>query len=893
MTALLAVIQWAGCILVNVAAIVAIWWLGAISVFAKLWIAGLLGAAGALAVVPTLKARNDQNATGDRRWIWCQAVCILLWLLGAYVQTTELPRGLWGFVASGVAEIADEFADGNSRSTLSLVPEQTRLTLAWHCMLAAAFAVAALSFRSQRSRTMLLVVLTVNVFLICCWGIVQRSTGTSNPLPGVTNHVLGSNPFASFIYKNSGGAAVVMGIAALSGLLAWRAQWLSVHRSMSSGTGYSRSRHEPRSYNSSGTRGIAGRWSRTTLDNCLSIVTDPLMVLLGFGLALSLTGLASSLSRGAWIGLACGASIFIASFVWRHRGQSVSMIFVVLSILMALGLVVLFNNQQQVMVRVDMLDQEVIRRDDRWHHWQAATQAAAAYLPAGSGLGTYGYASLPFQNNTYDGWYKQAHNQYLETLVESGLLGLLLVTLFLTATGARVFQLLRSPRNSEAFVWGGVLCIAVVAISVQSMVDFVITTPANGLTFAVLLGAAVNVPVRAARSASSGSSQPAFGAKGLRGFRPSMRVGLASVLVGLVWLHGWSALAAARQSELALENTLLPPSAVVPTIESCDENILRLRSQTEATAGSAEVHVRLADWYTLKYRSELLQSYCAQSGQPPTLELWHATNLTRLFAQLQDLPSEEQGKARLALLTTPTLAESADSIRSELLRAQSANPMLPRVQLALAEQAPLAGVDYVPYLQHAYRLSGTSSELLYACGLLASLGGDIKTMKLCWSRALEMNPRRLPEITRLSLRWQDSLEIVKELYPASPAVLFAAYKRPDLPLSPEAREQSLERAEELLRTEADQLGMTEVERLQWLAKGAELKENWPLAISYYKKLIALEPRTAAIRFQYAQVLIHAGDFRTAWTQVHTGIAIDPSNEWAGRLLEQIERPRQL
>ncbi len=888
------IVTWLSLVALSTSVVLATWWFGAVSPAAKLWVAGLVSFAVALAAVVRLSHRSAATSDSDTRLWRLQAFLIVGWLGWAAFQTLPLPAGLLAWIAPGGSAMAADFAD-QPQHVLSLVPELTWQTLAWHLVLASAFAAAAGCCVTRRVRLVLLMVLALNMVLLCCWGIVQRSSGTSDLLPGVANTVAGSNPFGSFIYKNSGGAAVVLGIAALAGLLITRVARVFDRRPSGETHSDQSSSYSDDHFAGQGGMSAVLRILRKSWEHGLVLIADPLVVLLGFGLALALAGLASSLSRGAWIGLACGTLLLAGSFAFRNRGQAASLVFVAGTLVVAIALVMFFNTQQQVLVRVDMLDQEVIRRDDRWNHWREGWQAAKAYLPLGAGLGTYGYSSLPFQHNTYDGWYKQAHNQYLETLEESGLPGLLLVVLFMLVTARRIVHLLRSPPNSEAFMWSGVLCLAMVSVAVQAMVDFVITTPANALLLAVLLGASVNVPLvsRSGRRTTERlpeqprTAQLTLSSSWWNKLRPTWGYTAAFAATCLAVMILWGA----SDVQRALARTELPPANVAPTLASCQQNIDVLQSLPPAVGRSAEIHRRSAAWHLLQFRSELLLNYCQPTGQAPSVELWNGTNTTQLFGAILAQPTDQQAAARALLVDSPTAATAIEQSFAQLKLAARSNPFVSQVQLALTEQAPLADVDYAPYLKRAARLSSVSSNLLFSSGLLASLAGDVPLMNQLWSQALQMNPRRLVEITSLSLRWQDAEQIVQQLYPASPAVLCSAYHRSDLPLSAAAREQSLERVEELLRADAAELNISEIERLQWLAKAAELKRDWRLAIDYYERLVALNPRAAPIRFQYAQALLNSGDRRGAWTQANTGATLAPADPRSSQLFNQIQQTK--
>lgn len=115
--------------------------------------------------------------------------------------------------------------------------------------------------------------------------------------------------------------------------------------------------------------------------------------------------------------------------------------------------------------------------------WQQSWSLAAANLPAGSGLGSfvpvYHLSEDPLERpSTY---VNHAHNDYLEWLLETGVIGLLLLAGFLTWFALRSWSAWRDPAASPARA----ASIAIVALLVHSAVDYPIRTAAIAVLFAL------------------------------------------------------------------------------------------------------------------------------------------------------------------------------------------------------------------------------------------------------------------------------------------------------------------------------------------------------------------------------------------------------------------------
>lgn len=123
---------------------------------------------------------------------------------------------------------------------------------------------------------------------------------------------------------------------------------------------------------------------------------------------------------------------------------------------------------------------------DRAHIWAVTMHVIANHFPLGAGLGAYGVAYTPY--DTYSGLERveQAHNDYLQVLADSGLVGALIGIAFLGI----VYKTGKSSSNTKNTYRRGVAIGAfagVFAILVHSVFDFVLHTTAISLLFLTLL----------------------------------------------------------------------------------------------------------------------------------------------------------------------------------------------------------------------------------------------------------------------------------------------------------------------------------------------------------------------------------------------------------------------
>jgi O-antigen ligase len=115
-------------------------------------------------------------------------------------------------------------------------------------------------------------------------------------------------------------------------------------------------------------------------------------------------------------------------------------------------------------------------------------KVAGDYFPFGSGIGTFAPVyRLREDVQTLDltAYVNHAHDDYLETLIEAGLLGIVLVVMFLIWFGRNCWRAVRQePRDPIALAGG----IAAATVLLHSVVDYPLRTSALSVLFAVSLG---------------------------------------------------------------------------------------------------------------------------------------------------------------------------------------------------------------------------------------------------------------------------------------------------------------------------------------------------------------------------------------------------------------------
>jgi len=136
--------------------------------------------------------------------------------------------------------------------------------------------------------------------------------------------------------------------------------------------------------------------------------------------------------------------------------------------------------------------------------WRDTREIIRDFPLAGTGLNTFGTATVVYQTGARDVTFQEAHSDYLQLLAEGGiLLGLpaaIAIVLFIRAVRRR-FREDAGNRSTYWIRFGAVS--GLLAIALQSLVEFSLQMPGNAVLCVVLVAVSMHeAPVRAERSAA-------------------------------------------------------------------------------------------------------------------------------------------------------------------------------------------------------------------------------------------------------------------------------------------------------------------------------------------------------------------------------------------------------
>jgi O-antigen ligase len=608
-----------------------------------------------------------------------------------------------------------------------------------------------------------------------------------------------------------------------------------------------------------------------------SLLQNPRVLWIGVSLALILSGLVFSLSRGGLLALLGGGLVALLVKLSR-RPQFPRLATALLVVGLGLGLVAWFGFHY-VEERLATLWKGGALAESRLPLWSRSLPLVRDFPLLGTGYGTYQYVEPLHRAGSLDAElvYEHAHNEYLEALVEGGVLRL---ALSLLAIGL-VYRLgLRAVRRHEGrpaagLVIGGLF--AFTTLVIHSVGDFGLHLPAVALLAAVLCAYLCGL-------GSSGEPDPYT--LRLGGLGPVLGAAVA-VAVGWVLLgEGWKDDRVQRLRLAALRLGEHPPDAAA-------------RERKVALLAAA---ARLApDYARLQY--ELGQAHYAwYEGVGEGLD-----EMARVGDATQTALAGTPG-AFAAPVAAPALAAGwalREQVRGgaegrlfrdqwvpavrHFLKARDLCPLLGKPQIRLAGNCDrLARADRPgAYLDRAKMVLTSDPEVWFRFGTQEFVEGRREQAWDSWRRSLELSDQYLPKILAASAPYLDGAALLDRLLPDQPDALLAAMAQ--LYPTPEAAEQRKPFLEKALALLDRQGGLLTAE--QYYQRGLILRElgQPTAALAAYRAALFQKPRQVGWRMELARLLIQEKQLREAQRELRTVLAQEPGNGDARKLLELVER----
>jgi O-antigen ligase len=383
--------------------------------------------------------------SGELHWrapIWVRCLPLLAVAL-PILQLLPIPEAIWS-LGQARAELGRQLdvAGVNPVHVLSLDPSATE-SVFLGLLPAVAVYLSVLTF-DRRARKWMLGAIFVLALLNICFGMAQLGQGRESPLrlyfPTNADQAVG-------LFANRNHLACLL--AMCLPLAVCGTAWALVER-------------------------LAGRR------------VSPFLVVAGCGFVMLLiVGITMTGSRaGLLLGmLAVLGSWPIAMSLRRQKGPSRVL---AMTLVLAVVLAIQFS-MVGVLQRLEGDRQE----DGRWEYARVTAQAAHAYAPLGSGLGTFRQAYQPFEakHAPTNAIINHAHNDYLELWLEGGWLALLALGVGMLAWLARGWALLRrSEEDGDAatqLLLARTAWLGATLGLVHSALDYPFRTTANLTVFAI------------------------------------------------------------------------------------------------------------------------------------------------------------------------------------------------------------------------------------------------------------------------------------------------------------------------------------------------------------------------------------------------------------------------
>ena len=214
-------------------------------------------------------------------------------------------------------------------------------------------------------------------------------------------------------------------------------------------------------------------------------------ILIGASALLIIISIFVSLSRGAMIST-CFSLIIFMLFLLKQKiskGNTILMLGVIILAALSIG----WFGWDQIIERFAKLkNAQGIIYEFRVEFWKDSQDIFKQYPITGSGIGTFPHVYPLHRSFTQPFFLSHAHNDYLELLVEGGMIGFLFAASFLLTLFYKTYKVF-SKRRDAFSIYLYIGCItAMVSILFHSFTDFNMHIGANGLWFFFIAGIAVS-----------------------------------------------------------------------------------------------------------------------------------------------------------------------------------------------------------------------------------------------------------------------------------------------------------------------------------------------------------------------------------------------------------------
>lgn len=427
----------------------------------------------------------------------------------------------------------------------SVYPPATRKRLVDLLLAAGTFFAALMLFNDRRWIVFGLSAIAIVGIGVGAFGIVQ-ALSFNGRIYGVYELLSGGDPFGPFVNGNNAAGFLLI---TFSASLFFVARQLFLWN-QTRGRQRRQSNDLIAADDWQGQRNERKSWGASLIETVAILQPQHLYFLAA--VAVIVAGVLMTLSRGGMVAL---TALLLVTFllIGRTHWKS-SLALVVLIMVSGISLVAFVDRSSAIGTELESFAEISTASEVRMLHWQDALPFALENWVWGVGNGTYRYVSPSFQSFYYPRVFAHAESVYLETFVEMGLIGVLLLIVTIGLLGHSCIVLLnRDVVFDRSLGIAGIGCL--VGQATIGFLDFGIYQAPNSMAaatlFAMVAGRANRIPLE--------SSHLRDGSSLARGEREPTRESLAAGVLlrsGLLWAMSLAAMWATYES-WGIESTRL------------------------------------------------------------------------------------------------------------------------------------------------------------------------------------------------------------------------------------------------------------------------------------------------------------------------------------------------
>jgi len=717
-------------------------------------------------------------------------------------------------------------------------------------------------FRQRDSYPLLLIAIVAVGAMVAAYGLYGAVR------PNVENF-LGlkyGGSYSVFVSKNSAGAYLNMAIAAGLGVCL-----LAANRARERATRSSSRRNEDIPWNIQLKRHVADFLARL----------DALQIAAFLALLLLAVSLLVSLCRGAAVSGAAGLIATLGLVMTqlsrtsgtdsigrkRHSTAGTSAVLIgATAIAICLGVMVGLKLDDRVLDRLESIGEVDLESESsagRLYIWGVSWVAAKFYGWLGSGLGTFHFAALPFQEPTSTGWFYHAESMYAEILVTMGYLVLACVVFAIAWCLRAVWKIYVSERFRDFAALQLVGGYLIISQSLHSAVDFALILPGVFIPAVLMLGAVVRAPWESNRIISKLKSKgshtrPSSGSESKTGLHRSL-IAISGVSIAVACMV---ALNYCRQSihsldivdrisrELDQDDKREIEQRIPNRVEHLVDRMVELGGRIEDTSIGLRL---LGDSIVSDVRRGIWELRPAEADPNA---YWPQTS-PFVLRVAQDQVSDEQRASFLASIGGLKTISALERASYWYTFGQTLSPLDSRLiwgRTCTAMSCPMPELVRMAPVLH--RTAGHQPQTLTSVSILMS--GVIARERLIpiWKTIIRTSPSATLGVGRLvsSLYEDDSVPI--ELFPNQPQVLRTlATQVFGEKLFPSTHAQLLELALDAGKSMRQPIAKKSL----WLADTAREAGNANVEIENLRVCIQFYPNDVSLQVRLTERLIEQGD----------------------------------